>query len=59
MARISRGIDLRDQTPLEKDKALIEDLSCKPSDADDGSDAGRPTTDHDATGWRAIDPVKP
>ncbi len=33
--------------------------ACLPNDADDTSDAGKPTTDHDATGWRAEPIAKP
>lgn len=35
------------------------DLSAAPNDADDTSDAGRPTTDHDAEGWRSKGPSTP
>lgn len=53
------GVPPASQTPLEKDRAPLEDLSCVPNDADDKADEGMPTTDHDATGWEAIEPVKP
>lgn len=33
--------------------------SCLPNDADDKSDAGSETTDHDAAGWRADPLAKP
>ncbi|CAN5289397.1 hypothetical protein BH10PSE13_BH10PSE13_09040 [soil metagenome] len=59
MSEKRRTIDPPPQTPVEKDRAPLEDLSCMPNDADDRSDDDRPTTDHDARGWRAIDPVKP
>jgi hypothetical protein len=46
------------QTARTQDKALI-DLSLVPNDADDHSDDGRPTTDHDAKGWRETPAAKP
>lgn len=46
------------QTPRVQDDSLI-DLSRAPNDADDTSDAGRPTTDHDAAGWRKTPAAKP
>ena len=33
--------------------------ACLPNDADDTSDAGKPTTDHEAAGWRAEPLAKP
>ena len=47
------------QTRLVKDQNPLADLSEAPNDADDASDAGRPTTDHEAEGWRATPPAKP
>jgi hypothetical protein len=42
-----------------KDIDPLVDLSRVPNDADDPSDKNRPTTDHEAKGWRATPPVKP
>jgi len=42
------------QTPLLRDRQPLVDLAQAGNDADDQSDAGRPTTEHDAKGWRAI-----
>ena len=33
--------------------------ACLPNDADDTSDAGLPTTDHDDVGWKADPLAKP
>jgi hypothetical protein len=33
--------------------------SCLPDDADDNSDAGLPTTDHDNEGWRSVPISRP
>jgi hypothetical protein len=46
------------QTALTADDPQV-DLSLAPNDADDDSDAGRPTTDHDTVGWRSTPPSKP
>lgn len=47
------------QTALKSDENPLLDLSRVRNDADDTSDAGRPTTAHDAEGWRATPPSKP
>ena len=47
------------QTPLVADVDPPIDLAKQPNDADDTSDAGCPTTDHKAEGWRATPPAKP
>jgi hypothetical protein len=47
------------QSPLLQDRIPLDALSRMPNDADDGSDAEDPTTDHDAQGWRAIPPAQP
>jgi hypothetical protein len=47
------------ETPLKQDEDPLVDLSRVPNDADDKSDTGRPTTDHEAEGWRATPPLKP
>jgi hypothetical protein len=47
------------QTRLTTDKNPLIDLTDAPNDADDRSDAGLPTTDHEAEGWRATPPAKP
>lgn len=47
------------QTRLKVDEDPLADLSAAPNDADDTSDADRPTTDHRAEGWRSTPPAKP
>ena len=47
------------QSPFIKDAVPPEDLARAPNDADDTSDAGMPTTDHEAEGWRKEPPSKP
>jgi hypothetical protein len=47
------------QTELVKDRTPLSDLTHARNDADDRSDAGCPTTDHEARGWRATPPAKP
>lgn len=42
------------QAPLLRDQQPLVDLAKVKNDADDPSDADRPTTDHEAKGWRAI-----
>lgn len=42
------------QAPLLRDQQPPIDLAEVANDADDRSDADRPTTEHDAKGWRAI-----
>lgn len=44
---------------LTADKSPLVDLSAGPNDRDDRSDAGRPTTDQESSGWRGTPPVKP
>lgn len=51
--------DAASQAPRTEDDARVVDLSEVPNDADDRSDAGVPTTDHDPVGWRADPPSKP
>ncbi|MET0240155.1 MAG: hypothetical protein ABW184_09690 [Sphingobium sp.] len=59
MPRKSSTVDLKGQTPLERDKDPLRDLSRAQSDAQETSDDGQPVTDHDPNGWRAIPPAKP
>ena len=47
------------QTRLMNEENPLVDLTSAPNDADDQSDAGLPTTDHEAAGWRATSPSKP
>ena len=47
------------QTRLSTDEAPLVDLAAAPNDVDDQSDAGLPTTDHEAEGWRSTPPAKP
>jgi hypothetical protein len=47
------------ETKLVQDGDPLTDLTDAVNDADDKSDAGRPTTCHEAEGWRAISPSKP
>jgi hypothetical protein len=47
------------QSPLLRDQDPPLDLARAPNDADDQSDAGMPTTCHQATGWRKESPAKP
>jgi hypothetical protein len=59
MPRKARLEDPPRQTPLKRDAEPLIDLARAPNDADDTSDAGCPTTDHEAEGWRALSPSKP
>jgi hypothetical protein len=47
------------ETKLVADADPLFDLTNAANDADDKSDAGKPTTDHEAEGWRATPPAKP
>lgn len=47
------------ETRLRKDRDPPIDIANAPNDADDQSDAGLPTTAHEAEGWRATSPSKP
>lgn len=54
-----KGSDLSGQAPLTRDEDPLLDLSRVENDAEETSDAGRPTTDHDPKGWRADPASKP
>jgi hypothetical protein len=59
MPRKLREGKLATQTRLTEDDDPPVDLSLVPNDADDKSDAGLPTTDHEAKGWRKTPNAKP
>lgn len=59
MRRNTRTRKIPLQSPLVRDKEPPLDLSSVRNDADDQSDADRPTTDHEAEGWRDLPPAKP
>ena len=59
MPRNKRALDIPQQAALVRDMDRLIDLACLPNDADDHSEAGRPTSDHEAEGWRATPAGKP